>query len=204
MDQDVSNLLSFALTSAIIEITPGPNMTYLALVSASQGRRAGFVTVLGVAAGLGLIGTIAALGVAEAIAASTLLYETLRWGGILFLLYLAWDGWRGGGDVVRPARTDARHFRRGLLTNVFNPKAAAFYVTVLPTFVVSSQGLLSQTLVLTAIYVAIATAIHLGIVAAAGSLEPFLTDSRRERVARRVLSALLALVAVWFAWSTAR
>lgn len=200
MDQDVSNLLSFALTSAIIEITPGPNMTYLALVSASQGRRAGFVTVLGVAAGLGLIGTIAALGVAEAIAASTLLYETLRWGGILFLLYLAWDGWRGGGDVVRPARTDARHFRRGLLTNVFNPKAAAFYVTVLPTFVVSSQGLLSQTLVLTAIYVAIATAIHLGIVAAAGSLEPFLTDSRRERIARRVLSALLALVAVWFAW----
>ncbi|TIT78900.1 MAG: LysE family translocator, partial [Mesorhizobium sp.] len=38
----------------------------------------------------------------------------------------------------------------------------------------------------------------------AGTLEPFLNDSQRERVARRVLSAMLALVAIWFAWSTAR
>ncbi|RVD33545.1 LysE family translocator, partial [Mesorhizobium sp. M4B.F.Ca.ET.019.03.1.1] len=52
--------------------------------------------------------------------------------------------------------------------------------------------------------VAIATAVHGVIVVLAGTLEPFLNDPRRERFARRLLSALLALVAFWFAWSTAR
>jgi threonine/homoserine/homoserine lactone efflux protein len=70
-----STLASFLLTSFLIEITPGPNMTYLALVSASDGRRAGFATVLGVASGLAVVGAIAAIGVAELIQASTLLYD---------------------------------------------------------------------------------------------------------------------------------
>jgi threonine/homoserine/homoserine lactone efflux protein len=46
--------------------------------------------------------------------------------------------------------------------------------------------------------------VHAGIVVLAGSLEPALNDPRRERLARRILSALLAAVAIWFAWSTAR
>ena len=54
--------LSFALACLLIELTPGPNMTYLALVSASDGRRAGFATVAGIALGLAVIGGIAAFG----------------------------------------------------------------------------------------------------------------------------------------------
>jgi hypothetical protein len=60
-----STLASFLLTSFLIEMTPGPDMTYLALVSASDGRRAGFATVSGVAIGLAVVGAIAAIGVAE-------------------------------------------------------------------------------------------------------------------------------------------
>ena len=47
---------AFALASFLIELTPGPNMTWLVLVAAQQGRRAGFMAVLGVALGLALIG----------------------------------------------------------------------------------------------------------------------------------------------------
>ena len=57
---------------------------------------------------------------------------------------------------------------------------------------------------LTVIYVLVATLIHSVIVVLAGTLEPFLNDPRREQIARRVLSALLACVAIWFGWSTAR
>ena len=64
--------------------------------------------------------------------------------------------------------------------------------------------MLSQTLWLTVIYVFIATSIHGLIVLLAGTLKPIHMDPRRERIARRVLSVLLALVAVWFAWSTRR
>ncbi|AWC20811.1 Homoserine/homoserine lactone efflux protein [Aminobacter sp. MSH1] len=202
---DAATLASFALTSLIIELTPGPNMTYLALVSAGEGRRAGFATVAGIALGLAVLGIVAALGVTELIQASNLLYEGLRWAGVLFLLFLAYEGWRGQAEVVATDKdADRRYFMRGLVTNLLNPKAAVFYVAVLPTFIVAERPVLSQTITLTAIYVAVATVIHALIVTLAGTLEPFLNDSRRERIARRTLSALLAAVAIWFAFSTAR
>lgn len=201
----LTNLIPFALASLLIELTPGPNMTYLAIVSAAEGRRAGFATVAGVALGLGIIGLVAAFGLAEAIQASPLLYEGLRWAGVLFLLYLAWDGWRAGAEVVLTgAATHKKHFRRGLITNLLNPKAAVFYVAVLPTFIDAGRPVLSQAVSLTLIYVLVATLVHAAIVLLAGMLEPFLNDPRREQLARRVLSVLLALVALWFGWSTAR
>lgn len=200
-----SSLLSFALTSVIIELTPGPNMTYLALVSAQDGRRAGFATVAGVALGLAVIGVIAAFGVAELVQSSHLLYDGLRWAGVLFLLFLAWEGWTGGTDVVASeAQSRSRYFMRGLVTNLLNPKAAVFYIAVLPTFIDTARPVLPQTVSLTVIYVLVATLIHAAIVVLAGALEPFLNDPRREKIARRLLSALLACVAIWFGWSTAR
>ena len=160
-----SSALAFLITSLLIEITPGPNMTYLALVAASDGRRAGFATVAGVAVGLATVGVIAAIGVAEIIQASSLLYEGLRWAGVAFLLYLAWEGWRSGTDVAaEPSGVRRKYFMRGLVTNLLNPKAGIFYVAVLPTFIDPNQPLMAQALTLTAIYVGVATAVHAAIV----------------------------------------
>src|SRR4051812_7401449 len=64
---ELSPLLAFALTCVIIEITPGPNMTYLAALSLSQGRRVGFSAVAGIALGLMTYGVTAALGLAALI-----------------------------------------------------------------------------------------------------------------------------------------
>ena len=205
MSPDFGSLAAFALASFLIELTPGPNMTYLGIVTVAQGRRAGFATVAGVALGLAVIGVAGALGATAAITASDLAWQALRWGGIAFLLYLAWEGWRGEKAEETSSETGyGKHFMRGLMTNLLNPKAAAFYMTVLPGFVTGTGTILSQTLLLTAVYVAVATAIHLAIVMLAGSLTPILTDPRRERITRRVLSVLLALVAIWFGFSTAR
>jgi threonine/homoserine/homoserine lactone efflux protein len=199
-----STAASFLLTSFLIEVTPGPNMTYLALVSASDGRRAGFATVAGVALGLAIIGVVAAFGVAELIQASQLLYDVLRWAGVLFLLYLAWEGWRSGDGAVVGSTNRGKYFLRGLITNLLNPKAGIFYVAVLPTFMDLDAPPLAQAMALTGIYVGVATFVHLFIVVVAGTLEPMLNDPRREQIARRSLSVLLALVALWFAWATAR
>jgi threonine/homoserine/homoserine lactone efflux protein len=198
-----SALWQFALAALLIELTPGPNMTYLAIVSVSNGCRAGFATVAGVALGLAIIGVIAAFGVAALIQSSDLLYEALRWAGVLYLLWLSYKGWRGG-EASNGNPDDARRFIRGLVTNVLNPKAAVFYIAVLPKFVDASSPVLAQTLILSAVYVAIATVVHSLIVVLGGSIEPLLTNPSRERVIRRVLSVLLALVALWFAWSTTR
>lgn len=201
----MTTVLPFAATSLLIELTPGPNMTYLALVSASEGRRAGLATVAGIALGLAVIGVIAALGLTEIVQSSPALYETLRWSGVAFLLYLAWDGWRSSAVVSAADRPDrGRHFRRGLITNLLNPKAGVFYVTVLPTFMSATAPPLPQALMLTAIYVAVATAVHAGIALVAGGIEPLLNTPATERRVRRGLSAMLALVALWFAWTTSR
>lgn len=78
---DLTTFISFMMTCLVIESTPGPNMAYLAVLSASNGRRAGFAATLGGALGLMLIGLAAALGVATLIANSPLMYQLLRWGG---------------------------------------------------------------------------------------------------------------------------
>jgi len=59
-----STLVAFAVTCLVIELTPGPNMAYLAILSAEKGRRSGFAATVGIAIGLLAIGIAAALGLA--------------------------------------------------------------------------------------------------------------------------------------------
>jgi threonine/homoserine/homoserine lactone efflux protein len=196
---------SLIVTSFLIELTPGPNMAYLAILSLSQGRKAGFAATLGIATGLLIVGMAAALGLAAVISNSRFLYETLRWGGVAYLLWLAWDGWRDAAETS-PARTGdeggSTYFRQGLITNLLNPKAAVFYIALLPTFVDAAKPVLVQTIVLSMVYVMTATAIHASIVALASIARPVLDDPDQSRLIRRILSVLLALIAVWFAFNT--
>jgi threonine/homoserine/homoserine lactone efflux protein len=203
-------VLAFALTAFVIEITPGPNMTYLAALSLSNGMRTGFAAVAGIALGLLTYGIIAAFGVAALIDNSPLLYGLLRWGGVAYLLWLAWESWsseretspdetNGNSDSPWPA------FRRGLITNLLNPKAAVFYVAVLPDFIRLDGGaVVTQTLLLSVVYVSIATAIHSAIVALAGTLQTTTGGKRHRRTIRRALALVLVGIAIWFALTTGR
>jgi threonine/homoserine/homoserine lactone efflux protein len=209
-DGFTSSLAAFALTSLIIELTPGPNMAYLAALSLSRGTRAGISAVLGIMLGLALFGIAAAVGVATLILQSTVLYETLRWAGVVYLLWLAWEGWVSEHDVTAdasasPGDTPWYAFRRGLITNLLNPKAGIFYVATLPRFVdAGASNVTHQAIMLSAIYVSIATLVHLTIVLLAGRLFAVLETPDSRRMTRRVLSLALVFIAVWFAFSTRR
>ena len=194
-------LLAFVATCIVIELTPGPNMAYLAVLSASKGRRAGFAATLGVALGLLSIGIAAALGLTAVIASSHLLYQGLRWAGVMYLLWLAWEGWRGEAETS-PGKAEAkpvtsRFLLRGFVTNVLNPKAGIFYVAVLPTFVDEARPLAGQAVTLSVIYVTVATMVHSSIVILANAARPWLEEQQRSTTVRRVLSVLLAGIAVW-------
>jgi threonine/homoserine/homoserine lactone efflux protein len=205
-----ATLLAFALTCVVIEITPGPNMAWLAALSLSRGWRTGLAAVAGVALGLSVYGIAAALGVAAIIENSTFLYEALRWGGVAYLLWLAWDAWSTADEVAPEDAPGDGHerfmaFRRGLITNLLNPKAAVFYVAMLPDFVdVGAGRIATQTLTLSAIYVAIATLIHAGIVVSASRLRSVIDEPAQVRRIRRLLALALAAIAIWFAFSTTR
>jgi threonine/homoserine/homoserine lactone efflux protein len=198
-------MVGFLLTSLILELTPGPNMGTLASLALERGRRAGLAAVGGVATGLAVVGMLAALGLAAAISESPAIYQALRWAGVLYLLYLALDAWRNAGRVgIMASPADGGSlFVRGLMLNLLNPKAALFYIAVLPNFIDPAHGfLLAQNLTLVAIYVAVATAVHAGVVMLAAWLRPVLLAGMGEIIVRRSLAAVMALIAVWFAWHT--
>jgi threonine/homoserine/homoserine lactone efflux protein len=189
----------FVLASLLIELTPGPNMAWLALTSATEGRRSGLSAVGGIALGLAVLGLATALGLAQLASASPIVFELLRYAGSAYLLWLAWEAWRGGGDRGRGAgvRGDLAWFRHGLAINLLNPKAALFFMTILPGFIMAGRAVGPQTLVLSAAYVAVATAVHLLIVIFAGSAHGWLADGQRTAVVRRVFAAMLVATAVW-------
>lgn len=209
MGNSLESLLSFIITNAIIEITPGPNMAYLAILSASEGGRSGLFAVAGIALGFLTVGVAASLGLAALIESSNLAYQTLRWCGILYLFWLAWDASTTDKNTALE-RTNKilwkrrQLFERGFITNPLNPKAAVFYVAILPSFINGVDSVLSQTIILTVTYVCVATVIHSLIVLLAGTTQKFFDKPEQILILRKVLALMLTLVTVWFACSTGR
>jgi threonine/homoserine/homoserine lactone efflux protein len=209
-DAFASSLGAFALMALAIEVTPGPNMGYLAVLSLSRGWQVGVAAVIGVGLGHAVYGVAAALGVAALIDASPVLYEILRWAGVAYMAWLAFEAW-GSEKEAAPEITDHADprqvrlaFQRGLVTNLLNPKAAIFFIAVVPTFVQPGRSVVAQTLILSGIFVAVATAVHTAIVLLAGRVQGFANEPSRRRPVRRVLALVLLGIAGWLAWSTAR
>lgn len=197
---DAGLVLSFLLTSFAIELTPGPNMAWLALLAATAGRATGWAAVAGIALGLGLQGTFAATGLAAVLTAFPPAYSVLHAAGVAYLVWLAWESWR---DAANPAHhlpgggeDETVGFRHGLITNLLNPKAAVFYITVLPGFLPADADV-RGALTLTAVYVAAATFIHAVIVLAAGAARRWLSDPVISARMHRVQTFVLLAVALW-------
>ena len=204
---DAGTLLAFFLTSLAIELTPGPNMAYLAVVGVTRGRAAGLYAVLGVAVGLALLGAAAGFGLGQLVLENRVVYEVLRWGGALYLLYLAWDAWRDGRKPLEEGPTDLSgwlFFRRGFITNLLNPKAALFYIAVLPSFVDPGRPAGGQLVVLVAIYVFGATLIHAAIVLLAAQLQPLFERPGLRARAGLFFALLLVAIAIWLLVKTAQ
>jgi threonine/homoserine/homoserine lactone efflux protein len=209
LDIALAVLPSFILAATLIELTPGPNMAYLAQVALDRGRLAGLAVVAGVALGLAIVGAMAALGLGSVIEANEWVYQGLRWAGAGYLLWLAWDAWRSIDESERGLNSvsDGTRalFQRGLIANLLNPKAAVFYVAMLPQFLKPDLGSLGwQLALLTAAYVLVATIIHTLVVLLADGARRNLIDEARMLAVRRVLALSLVCVAIWFLAGTAR
>lgn len=169
-----------ALVALGLVLTPGPNMIYLVSRSVTQGRRAGFVSLLGIAAGFAVYLAAAAAGLATIFVAVPAAYTALKIAGTGYLLYLAWRALKpcGGSEfTVRtlPVDPPRRLFTMGLVTNLLNPKIAVLYVSLLPQFVDPARGSVAlQSLLLGLTQIVVALTVNALIVVTAGSLAVFL------------------------------
>lgn len=181
-------------------------MGWLAVLSASRGRRAGLFAVAGVTAGLAVYMIAAAIGLAEAALVRPGVYQVLRWAGVGFLLWLAYEAWTGRSEASPALRDEAGRdrgfFLRGFVANLLNPKAAIFYVTLLPSFIDESRApAFVQAMILGGVHLTVSVLVHGGIVMLAGGSGLGLGAASSVRL-RRVFAGVIAVVAVWLALET--
>ena len=184
-------------------LSPGPNMMYLLSRSICQGRRAGFISLLGVVTAFLLHLFCASVGLTAVFLAVPLAYTALKYVGAVYLLWLAWQAVKPGGiSPFAPrqleADSPAKLFRMGFLTNALNPKAAMLYLSILPQFVHPEYGhVFLQSLLLGVTQMTISFTVNLGIVLTAGSIAAFFaTRPLWLRTQRWVMGGVLGALAV--------
>ncbi|PHI31656.1 LysE family translocator [Budvicia aquatica] len=200
---DTTHLAAFALLSLGMALTPGPNMLYLVSRSISQGRTAGLISLIGVALGFVFYMLCAAFGITTLMMAVPYAYDALRFCGVAYLLYLAWQAVKPGGRSPfqvknLPKDSPKKLFMMGFITNLFNPKIAIMYVSLMPQFLMPDHGsILSQSLVLGSIQIIISVTINAMIAMTAGSIAVFLTGRPAWIVIQRwIMGTVLAGLAV--------
>jgi threonine/homoserine/homoserine lactone efflux protein len=168
----------FLLAALVLIVTPGPAVLYVVARSISQGRGAGFASVLGVGTGNLLHVVAAVVGVSALVASSATAFAVVTYLGAAYLIYLGVRtlATRSHAEavVIQPSRSLPRTFLQGTIVAVLNPKTALFFLAFLPQFVDPARGSPTlQTLVLGVILVTIgllSDSIYVLIAGAAGNL----------------------------------
>ena len=133
--------LSFLLTSLIVVASPGTGVLYTLAVALTLGARPSLAAAFGCTLGILPHMLAAMLGLAAVLHTSALAFAALKWCGVAYLLYMAWQALRERGALsvdTRPAAS-ARSSRRVIVTailiNILNPKLSIFFLAFLPQFV---------------------------------------------------------------------
>src|SRR5947208_16000448 len=133
--------LSFLLTSLIVIVSPGTGVLYTLAAALTRGSRMSVAAAFGCTLGIVPHLLAAMLGLAAVLHTSALAFAALKWLGVAYLLYMAWQALRQRGALAldtRPAaatRSSRRVIVTAILINILNPKLSIFFLAFLPQFV---------------------------------------------------------------------
>lgn len=175
-------VLQFGILTALLAITPGLDTVLVLRQVLRGGRGPAWAASLGVGLGTLVWGVAAAAGLTAILMASQWAYQVLHWAGVGFLCWLGISylrqAWRGTSPSLQelsgPADSAAQAFTKGLLTNLLNPKMAAFYLTVLPLFLPAGYPPVLAGALLAGLHVSIAMVWFGVIILAGGQARRFL------------------------------
>ena len=198
-----TTFLAFGLVAFGMVLTPGPNMIYVLSRSITQGPLAGLISLAGVMLGFIVYVLCAAFGITALVFAVPYAYDALRFAGAAYLLWLAWQALKPGGQSplqVKKLKADGpkKLFMMVFLTNLLNPKIAMLYLSLLPQFIDPTAGsTLHQALALGGEQIAISVVMNSIFALSAGSIALFLaTRPGWALVQRWLMGTVLAGLAI--------
>ncbi|HEY2960200.1 MAG TPA: LysE family translocator [Actinomycetota bacterium] len=208
------DLPAFLGVAVVVIVTPGPDTALTVRNALVGGRRAGVLTVAGVVGGQ-MVWTLAAgAGIAAVLAASRPAFTALRYAGSAYLLYLGIQALvaalRGDGEAprTRPRRSQrlpaATALRQGLISNLANPKSAAFFTSLLPQFVPAGRAAFPVLLALGLTYCSITLAWLSGYALAVARFGAVLARPLVRRVIEAVTGVVLTALGLRLATEQAR
>jgi threonine/homoserine/homoserine lactone efflux protein len=199
----LEHLPAFFAAALAINVTPGPNVTFVIAKCLTSGFRAALTVVLGVGAGLVIYTLLAAIGAAAVLNAWPALHFALRIGGALFLLWLAWRAWSttlpSRAQAAATAESGRALFGQGIANTLLNPQVGVFFLMFLPQFTTPARGALTWQLAFLGLcFVTSGTLVNLGYAAIASHASRGLAKTQESLGSiRRIGATVLLALGVW-------
>ena len=157
----------FLITSLIVVASPGTGVLYTLAAGLSRGSRASIVAAFGCTIGIVPHMAAAIMGLAALLHTSALAFQTFKYLGVAYLLYMAWNTLRERGTLnVQQevgSRSDLQVTVEAILVNILNPKLSIFFLAFLPQFVsVEEAHPLSAMLLLSAVFMLMTFVVFVG------------------------------------------
>lgn len=187
---DLTSLALFMTATLALNLAPGPDMLYVSTRSLAQGRRAGVISALGIAAGAVVHTLLIASGLAALLRAVPVAYEVVRFAGAAYLIWLGVQAIRSRSGPLNaaalPRAGEWAIFRQGMITNLLNPKVALFFLAFLPQFTSPAHGSVPlQIVVLGCLFNLSGTLVNIAVAFVAASARNwFASGARSEKVFR--------------------
>ena len=158
---------SFLLTTLIVVASPGTGVLYTLAVALTRGSRASVAAAFGCTLGIVPQMIAAMLGLAAILHTSAMAFAALKWGGVVYLLYMAWQALRERGalavDTEIKPRLSGRVILTAILINILNPKLSIFFLAFLPQFIaVDEPHPLARMVELSGVFMAMTFAVFAG------------------------------------------
>jgi len=159
--------IDFLVTSLIVVVSPGTGVLFTLAAGLSRGSRAGLVAAFGCTLGIVPHMAAAIMGLAALLHTSALAFQTLKYLGVIYLLYMAWHALREKGALQVEQKVDTRSAVQvivsAILVNILNPKLSIFFFAFLPQFVSTYEPHpLSRMLELSAVFMLLTFVVFVG------------------------------------------
>ncbi len=166
---DLEILSAFFITSILLALVPGPDNLFVLTQSMLQGKKAGFIVVLGLCTGLLFHTFMVVVGLSVLFQTSIIAFTFLKIIGALYLLYLAWQLFKSSNSKIETKKSHLIEYKKlyfkGIFMNITNPKVSLFFLAFLPQFTNINLGNISFQMLVLGILFILSTILVFGLIA---------------------------------------